>query len=842
MASNVAVKIIADTSDLSSQCAVAKAQVNALTSEFNSLARQLVATGDPTGALAGKMQALSPQVQAATDKFKGLRAEITGGASPMSAFSGAANAAREAMGLFGVALGAEAIVEFGKNVFEASEQIYHEAEVLGMTTTAYQAFAESGKIAGVSVDTIDTAIRKFVASQGTALTGTGNQAKAFNDLGVSAKLPAEDALPAVARALLAIADPARRARDEVALFGKSGEELNPLLETWAEGVSALTAKMSALGLIQSNDVVKGAHDAQSEMTKSWDQIKTAVSPVVLALEHSVTGLTMGFQRLINLPWGQLASDLANSVANAQLSQIGQSLPSGAGAGGTAEPAKPFAYNAPPAPSPRPNFTDSADAKKAADQARQIADQTAQAYEQGNLRHIESEAQTNSSLLEMGEETLDQWKAQAVDLENSRYSTELAGIQAREAADKGNAVKEAQDQAQEAQLYQEHTDRLTAIDQEYNQKKKALDQAAFQDFLTQEDAKLAAAVQSLNKQYTSQEISADQRHSSEVTLTLAIEAEVLKRFDAENAGLVAGTTAYEEAMRQRAELVQKFGKDVVTADNNYSRLDAQTWSGVNKEILSGENSLINGFISGRQTLGASLLQVTSQFLTRELDADIDYWTERLLLATETTGKEKITEQGGLLVKLMGNQELVANTGVAQAQQTAIVQAGENAKVQATLAANAAIAASDTSTSVTSGKAAYAGYFGAIEADAAKAFADVYAWASPALGPLAAIPAAGAYAVVAAKTALIPSFDIGSNYVPSTGLAMVHQGERILPAADNSQLMSALNGGGAGGGDTYNISVPISGNFSDGDSFGRKVGNAIAQQIRLNNPNMRLANYS
>lgn len=35
--------------------------------------------------------------------------------------------------------------------------------------------------------------------------------------------------------------------------------------------------------------------------------------------------------------------------------------------------------------------------------------------------------------------------------------------------------------------------------------------------------------------------------------------------------------------------------------------------------------------------------------------------------------------------------------------------------------------------------------------------------------------------------VPSFDVGTNYVPSDGLAMIHQGERIIPAADNQQLM-------------------------------------------------------
>ena len=44
--------------------------------------------------------------------------------------------------------------------------------------------------------------------------------------------------------------------------------------------------------------------------------------------------------------------------------------------------------------------------------------------------------------------------------------------------------------------------------------------------------------------------------------------------------------------------------------------------------------------------------------------------------------------------------------------------------------------------------------------------------------------------------VPAFDVGADYLPHDMLALVHQGERILPAADNRQLMQLL--GGAGGG--------------------------------------------
>lgn len=54
--------------------------------------------------------------------------------------------------------------------------------------------------------------------------------------------------------------------------------------------------------------------------------------------------------------------------------------------------------------------------------------------------------------------------------------------------------------------------------------------------------------------------------------------------------------------------------------------------------------------------------------------------------------------------------------------------------------------------------------------------------------AAAAGAGAAGVVPlssmAGSAALASFDVGTDYVPKTGIAMIHQGERIIPAADNA----------------------------------------------------------
>jgi hypothetical protein len=66
------------------------------------------------------------------------------------------------------------------------------------------------------------------------------------------------------------------------------------------------------------------------------------------------------------------------------------------------------------------------------------------------------------------------------------------------------------------------------------------------------------------------------------------------------------------------------------------------------------------------------------------------------------------------------------------------------------------------------------------------------------------AATVLATIASTVASIPSFEVGTSYVPRTGLALIHQGERIIPAGENARGF---------GGATYNIYALDSRSFED-----------------------------
>ena len=142
-------------------------------------------------------------------------------------------------------------------------------------------------------------------------------------------------------------------------------------------------------------------------------------------------------------------------------------------------------------------------------------------------------------------------------------------------------------------------------------------------------------------------------------------------------------------------------------------------------------------------------------------------------------------------------MVADWAAGVATQVMTTQAGETAKTTAVAAGVAARTAAEVGGAASSLAASAAGMIQQIIADARAAFAGVFAFLAPVLGPAAAGPAAAAMGTVTGMA----SFAVGSWQLPSDMIAQVHQGEMIVPAAHTpwaQRVMSnAVTGNGGNG---------------------------------------------
>lgn len=118
------------------------------------------------------------------------------------------------------------------------------------------------------------------------------------------------------------------------------------------------------------------------------------------------------------------------------------------------------------------------------------------------------------------------------------------------------------------------------------------------------------------------------------------------------------------------------------------------------------------------------------------------------------------------------------------------AGELAKTAATTTGVAARTSAEAAGATASLATTFASIMKSISASAAETFAGIFGFLSPVMGPAAAGPAVAGEASVAAVAASIPALDVGTSYVASDGLAMIHQGEAVVPAEVNG----AWQGGG------------------------------------------------
>jgi hypothetical protein len=819
MADTISVKITADVVDLQAKFAVAKAESQALTAELNKLARQ-AAQGGMTDALKAELDKAAEAALNAKVKVASLGAQLKESQGGVQAFSEATGVAREALGALGVSLSAGAIVEFGKAAFDAAAHIEHESQVLGLTSTAYQVFVESARLAGVETETVDSTLRKFNNSLGAAQEGTTAQAKAFRELGVNASLPAQDALPAIARALLDMTDKAEKARLETVLFGRAGQELNPALEQWAQGTDDLKGKLSDLGTILSPEVTKAAEDAHIKLDTAFKQFQTSYTPAVISLTDAFTDLLTMMGK-------------ANVIFGAKMG----GFPANPDHGATGS----FGDAPPPPPTPKPNpavateqnevarlvdldvklaerekltkdiataqqtlndaqargdssgtekasqavadlqkqldgLNKSPGASKAANQAREIADQILQSDEKLKLGRVENEQETDQALASLGKESETALLSQELDLANRRYAIEKDYLTKKAAEDSGNKVAYQKDLTELAQLDQQYANKKIQLQTQAALKQQELDRKETDDTIKALDDRLSEQQRELANEAEHYQISAEEKGTIEKQLVNNILGQELALVNAKIALYAKDTQQYAYWAAQKQKIEHQLASQITTINTQTSNTEIAKWKQVSSAIVQSFGTAIRGMITGSMTLKQALGTIAEGILDAFLQMGermLENWIESLIaqaIETKTVGGESALDQ------------IITASGIA----------GANA-----YASTAAIP-----------------YIG------------------PELAPAAAALAMGDTMAFASLIA----FDVGTNYVPNDMVAQVHQGERIIPAADNAALMRMMHGGGNGGeanggGIHLNYSPTINNGNGDVDinSILQKHGNELLEWL-------------
>jgi hypothetical protein len=411
------------------------------------------------------------------------------------------------------------------------------------------------------------------------------------------------------------------------------------------------------------------------------------------------------------------------------------------------------------------------------------------FSRASEMHIAGEQRANVFLLQMGEETLDRFAAQAGKLEDERAAAELAGLKKRETDNASSKAQLAKDMADEETLYQAHANRLAAIDEDTARRKRESDEKAFADFEKSQQNAVKAALDANAGKTNSGDIDTDQLAQMDMAALQSAKSAVDQQFDALTAGWDRESLAYKAELDKRAGFDQWYAEEKKRIDDQAAQDDARSWQQANNAVLGAEDGLVRDLLTKRQSLGVDMLQMAGHFLERELAADLKYWTERGLLAIEGVDSEKTAEQSGVLMHGLMSLLKTDTTQTSQTTQTAATVAGVAARTSAEKAGQSA------------------GLLAQVEAGSKAVMNDAYqaaaaTWAAvaqiPVIGPFLAPPAAAAaFAGVMAFDALT-ALDVGAWEIPQNMPAILHKGEMVVPQNFASGLRGA--GGSITGGDT------------------------------------------
>lgn len=267
----------------------------------------------------------------------------------------------------------------------------------------------------------------------------------------------------------------------------------------------------------------------------------------------------------------------------------------------------------------------------------------------------------------------------------------------------------------------------------------------------------------------------------------LEAETEKEYEAELALLQQKTVLGMLTVGQRQAVIGKIEAleakhrtDMLHLDEQAIAAQQRMWTSALGSIETAFNSQLRGLLAGTTTWSQAFKKILGDLIIQFIEmceTMVVKWTAAQLAQTTA-----------------------ATTGAAARA------AAEQGAVSAGVLANAANAMK------------------AIMTDAGQAFAGVFAFLAPTMGPAAAGPAAAAQASVSAAAI----FDVGTDYVVRGGLALIHPGETIIPAARGSGPFS-----GAGLGAQVHAPVSISVAALDAQSVKRFFSDNSHHMLRAIN---------
>ena len=249
--------------------------VNETTAALNKAEAEIRRNNDALEQHGAELDNVAEETETATGKTGGL-------------FDGLKNLKGAAI-LGGLAAVATAIKNIGEAAINAAgeaaryaDDINTLAKVTGLSTETLQEFEYMSSLIDVDVDTLRGSLSRLTRNMNDARNGTGNAADVFERLGVRITDETgelrdnEDVFYELIDALGEMENETERDAASMEIFGKSAQELNPLIIAGADAAKEFAKEAKEMGAVHSQeelDKLNAYNDAVDRMKQAWKALK-----------------------------------------------------------------------------------------------------------------------------------------------------------------------------------------------------------------------------------------------------------------------------------------------------------------------------------------------------------------------------------------------------------------------------------------------------------------------------------------------------------------------------------------------------------------------------------------
>lgn len=173
----------------------------------------------------------------------------------------------------GLAAGTAGLAVMVKSSIDSADELSKLSQQVIFSTEALSKLKYAGEMSDVSLESLGVGLKKFSTNIVAAASGTGEQAEAFERLGITLK-NSDGSMKAMDVLLNEVADKFSKYEDGVnktaiaqQLFGKSGAELIPMLNAGAQGLKDAGDEAERFGLVVSTSTGKAAEEFNDNVTR-----------------------------------------------------------------------------------------------------------------------------------------------------------------------------------------------------------------------------------------------------------------------------------------------------------------------------------------------------------------------------------------------------------------------------------------------------------------------------------------------------------------------------------------------------------------------------------------------